>query len=184
MRVTRLAIAAAAALLAGGVPSLAPGEQFTKPLGMALIVTGVDEVQRRLGAAVVVESGHYEGTVCYYDDGTHTLLAFMAQGEELSGSFTAQRLKQRPAGKCSKLPQSALAQVNAGVGGLRLGMLRSEFIAVVGKAVASPEGALVATFEYPESVGEPAREIPTMVVVEGRFENDRLIEFVVTKSWG
>ena len=165
-----------------------PGAQFTRPLGLPLVETSVADVQRRLGAAPIGESGHYEETVCYVDLPTRTYVAFMAQGEGLSGSFTARRFGKRTPKGCSVLPASALTQLRRGVGGLWLGMRKAEFAAAVGETILLPDGFLQAKFEWSESIDRAKHPLGvgdalfTDIEVRGRFTGDRLVEFVIWKS--
>ena len=164
-----------------------PGEQFVCPLDLPLVATTVTDAQRRLGTAAVTVAGHHEETVCYVDLPSHTLVAFMAQAEGLNGSFTARRLRGKAPGSCSRLPGWASAKLEKGVGGLRLGMLKQHFAAVVGKDLRFVDGFETATFERTELLERKAGQAEPhtlfiSIVVRARFEQGRLVEYVVLKS--
>ena len=165
----------AAVAVAVGAEGLAPGEQFTRPLGMQLVRTTIVEAQQRLGAAPVVESGHHEQTVCYFDSRSRTYVAFTAQDEGLSGGFTARRLEGETPPGCARLPASALKALERGIGGLRLGMSRQQFLAVVGTRVSVADGFETATFERSDPLF-------ISVVVRARFAHGRLAEYVILKT--
>ena len=188
MRGLGSAIAVGVVIATAGAAAEKPGAQFTQPLGLPLIETTVADVHRRLGPAPVSESGHYEETVCYVDQRTRTYVAFMAQGEGLSGSFTARRFGKRTPEGCSALPASALRQLRRGVGGLLLGMRRAEFAAAVGTTTLLPDGFLQAKFEWSESIDRAKHPLGvgdvlfTAIEVRGRFTGGRLVEFVIWKT--
>jgi hypothetical protein len=163
------------------------GEQFTRPFGLQLVFATVQDAQHRLGPAKVTVSGHYEETVCYVDMPSRTFVAFMAQGEGLSGRFTARRLREKVPEACSRLPTWALAQLEGNVGGLRLGMSRQRFVAVAGKTPRLVDGFETVTFERSEMLERKAGQAEaailfTTIVVRGRFEEGGLVEYVVWKT--
>jgi|GEM_PF-6214439 len=85
-----------------------PGEQFTQPLGFALIRTTVVDVQRIFGPATVTEEGHHERVVCYIWPDSNAVVTFMSQGEHLFGRFTMRKYNGEPPVGCPKIPHSAI----------------------------------------------------------------------------
>jgi hypothetical protein len=170
--------------VAGASP---PGEQFTRPLDLPLVTTTIKAAQDRLGVAEITVDGHHEESVCYFDAPSRTFVGFMAQAEGLSGSFTARILRGSVPRSCSHLPAWAMAKLEKGVGGLRLGMPRDEFAKVVGKALQQIDGFDVATFGRQDQLsrrsGDADPEILFVAItVRGRFENGLLVEYWVLKS--
>ena len=164
-----------------------PGEQFTRPFGLQLVFATVQDAQHRLGPAKVTVSGHYEETVCYIDLPSRTFVAFMAQGEGLSGSFTARRLGEKAPEACSRLPTWALVQLESDVGGLRLGMSRKRFATVAGKTPRLVDGFETVTFERKETLERKAGQseaaiLFTTIVIRGRFEEGGLVEYIIWKT--
>ena len=182
-----IVIAALAVALAAA--ELPPGEQFTRPLGLPLVATTIEDAQRRLGSALVTVAGHHEQTVCYVDRPSRTFVAFMAQAEGLSGGFTVRRLGSEVPASCSQLPDWALARLASSVGGLRLGMLRKTFatVLVLGTRLKQVDGFETATFERSELLERrpgqtEADTLFTTIIVRGRFHEGRLVEYDVVKS--
>ena len=98
------------------------GEDFTHPLGFALIDTTVGDVQEAFGRATVVEEGHHEHTVCYIWPDSHAVITFMSQAEGLCGGFTMEKYSRKPTGGCPTIPSASVQGRKLRVGGLSLGM--------------------------------------------------------------
>jgi hypothetical protein len=112
------------------------GGRFTSFLGLRLNVGTLDEVQAHLGKARLLESwdsGDYEGRVCYL--GSRGVISFISdvQRLELSGLEVREAATASAEG-CRELRGRAAAQ-SGQLGGLRLGMSKQEFIALVGEPV-------------------------------------------------
>jgi len=179
------------------------GEEFTRPLGFALVRTTLGDVQKKLGPAEMKEAGDaggYEATVCYVVPDTKVLLIF--KSGELGGNthdllgFSMRLLSDPPPMECLRLGISVTRTIDLSVGGLRLGMSREEFEKVLGKTEVNGEGALARVFNRRERLSpervkqfcvlDPSVEqdpyYDVQIFVDGRFANKKLIEVSVWKT--
>lgn len=165
-----------------------PGEQFARPLGLPLVTTTVAEIQEQLGPAPITQTGHYENVVCYIWPTHATLVTFMSQGEGLSGRFTMRSLGEAAPPECRHLAPSVVRGRELQVGGLRLGMSRGAFEALLGKVAPLPGGMVGATFERTEPIDRHAHPLATAdtlyvsIVVGARFDHDHLVELEIWKT--
>jgi len=164
---------------------LPPGEQFTSPLGLPLLETTIAQVQARLGPAPITEQGHDQDVACYLWPDPRAVVTFSVGREGLDSGFTMRSVggRVRRSG-CVEVPRALIGDLALTVGGLRLGMTREEFTALLGL----PAGATGVTFSReepsrrPDGSSDPENDVYTTVRVEARFEKDRLVELEVSKG--
>jgi hypothetical protein len=177
-----------AALSAALATAEEPGEQFKRPLGFPLVATTVVEVQDHLGPAPITRTGHYENVVCYIWPKHAALVTFMSQGEGLSGRFTMRTLGEPAPPECRHLDSSVVKGQKLEVGGLRLGMSRGAFEALLGKLAPLPGGMLGVTFDRTEPIDRKAHPLGIgdtlyiSIVVGGKFQHDHLVELDIWKT--
>ena len=174
------------------------GARFTSFLGFRLNIGTLDDVQGRLGRARLVESyddGEYQASVCYL--GSDGMVSFLSgrDGGAMLGllGFELQRSATAAAQNCRQLPRH-LADASRSLGGLRLGMSRQDFAALMGAPVQwdGDTGRCLFQGEQPMSAGERAayKDSPelnqrgsfnVLVTVTARFEDGQLVDVAVWK---
>jgi hypothetical protein len=165
--------------------TLAPGEQFTSPLGLPLLETTIAQVQARFGPAPITAEGHDQDVVCYLWPDQTAAIRFSVGREGLDSSFEMRSVGNRVLrSKCPEIPRDRVGGLVLAVGGLRLGMTGAEFAAALGL----PAGATGVTFSREEPARrqdgslDPENVIYTSVQLAARFEKDRMIELTVSKD--
>lgn len=128
----------AVVLVAMALPAMADddGGRFTSFLGLRLNIGTLNDVQARLGKTRLIESSDsedYEARVCYLgSDGVISFVSPVAQ-LELSG-FEVREAVTGTAQGCREL-HGRYADQSKQLGGLRLGMSKAEFVALLGDPV-------------------------------------------------
>src|SRR5260370_28875702 len=139
------------------------GDLFSRPLGLPLLEARLQDVQRILGHAIIKDQ---EAFVCYVAPTKDAFLGFELGAQPRLAGFTMRTLSGGLAAPCAVLAPAAEARANLIVGGLSLGMSRSEAIRVLGPGPQSRDGRLVRHFP------SAARDI----VLSSRFHYDRVSE--------
>jgi hypothetical protein len=164
-------------------PELA-GERLTRPLGLPLLATKTPGIQKKLGAAPVTETGHFEDTSCYVVAASKTLVIFSVGREGISASFTMRRIGGSVPAECVPMIRSA-RNFALEVEGLRLGMTLAAFEKRAGRTtelnVLDVPGGMRGV-EFARTEAAPRAELFVHIVVAGRFANGRLVELVVRKT--
>lgn len=191
-----LAFAAMAAFPAGAQEG--DGARFTSFLGFRLNLGTLDDVQGRLGHARLVESyedGEYQASVCYL--GSDGMVSFLSgrDGGAMLGllGFELRRSTTEAAQNCRQLPRH-YADAARNLGGLRLGMSRQDFAALMGGPVQwdGDTGRCLFQSEQAMSAGERVsyKDSPelslrgsfsVLVTVTARFEEGQLVDVAVWK---
>jgi hypothetical protein len=146
------------------------GDPFSRPLGLPLLEARLQDVERMLGHAVIKDQ---EAFVCYVAPTKGVFLRFELGAEPRLAGFTMRELSGGLAAPCAVLEPAAEARANLIVGGLSLGMSRSEAIRFLGPGPQSRDGRLFRHFTSAD------RDI----VVSARFHDDRLTELTVFAGW-
>jgi len=168
-----LLLANSAAQAAGELP----GDHFTHFAGFDLGKGTLSDVQARLGASPLRESGdagEYEAWICYATPRGEVRFnsGEMGGGTDLLG-FTISKFE---AADCPLVKSPLPVEI----GGLRLGMTRKEFQAATGTDVKWANDVGTAVFEYRETpAGRLA--IDASISVIGTFAGDRLVKLAVWK---
>ena len=187
----------AAGLMLMALPAMAAddGARFTSFLGQRLNVGTLNEVQAKLGHTRLIESGDsedYEARVCYL--GSNGVVSFVSSVPrlELSGIEVREALSGTAEG-CREL-HGGYASQSGQLGGLRLGMSKAEFTALVGDPVRwdGDSGQRLYESEQKMTADERGlfRDSPELqlrgsfnvtISVTGTFVDDRLVGFRVWK---
>ena len=187
----------ALALVMGVSPAMAGdgGERFTSFLGLRLNIGTLNEVAARLGRTGLIEAGdsdEYEARMCYL--GSNGVLSFISSSPrlELSG-FELREAVTGTAQGCRELHGRYAAEAEQ-IGGLRLGMSKAQFAALVGDPVRwdGDEGQRLYEGEQKISADERGlfKDSPELltrgafnvtVTVTGTFVQDRLVALRVWK---
>jgi hypothetical protein len=146
------------------------GDRFSRPLGLPLLEARLQDVERVLGNAVVKDQ---EAFVCYVAPTKGVFLRFELGVEPRLAGFTMRELSGAVAAPCAVLEPAAEARANLVVGGLGLGMSRSQAIRVLGPGPQSQDGRLFRRFTGADRY----------IVISGRFQDDRLTELNVVARW-
>jgi len=188
-----VALTAAAAAL----PSQAgeDGARFTTFLGARLNMGTLDNVQARLGRTRLIElndADDYEARICYL--GSNGVVSFLSGVPrlELSG-FEIRQPDSAAAAGCRELHGRYAAQARQ-LGGLRLGMSRAEFTAVVGDPVRWDGDSAERVYESEQKMSPEDRVLfkdspellargtfNVLVTVTGTFADGQLVGFRVWK---
>ena len=171
------------------------GERFTSVLGLRLNIGTLNEVAARLGRTGLIEAGdsdEYEARMCYL--GSNGVLSFISASPrlELSG-FELREAVTGTAEGCRELHGRYAAEAGQ-IGGLRLGMSKAEFVALVGDSVRWDGDAGQQLYESEQKMSADERglfkdspELLTRgtfnvtVTVTGTFVQDRLVALRVWK---
>ena len=171
------------------------GERFTSFLGLRLNIGTLDEVAARLGRTGLIEAGdsdEYEARMCYL--GSDGVVSFISSSPrlELSG-FELREAVTGTAQGCRELHGRYAAEAEQ-IGGLRLGMSKAQFAALVGDPVRwdGDEGQRLYEGEQKISADERGlfKDSPELltrgafnvtVTVTGTFVQDRLVALRVWK---
>lgn len=158
-------------------------DRFVKPLGIHLLVDGIDEVLRSFGPAPITAQEHYERAVCYL--WPNALARYTIGDEGIGASF---ELSQRP----SSVPKGCVAVKKSASGtilevaGLRLGMKEEDFIAIIGNKTETRDGWRIARFSWteklPDNRGRTVIDLSVNVGVEGEFLHGLLTALRIWKS--
>lgn len=146
---------------------------FSRPLGLPLLEARLQDVEGVLGHATVRDEDAF---VCYVAPTKDVFLRFVLDrwgAERRIGGFTMRELSGAAAAPCTLLPAVVEARARLSVGGLSLGMSRSEAIRVLGPGPQSSDGRLFRQFTGAD------RDI----VISARFHDDRLTELNVFAGW-
>jgi len=178
------------------------GERLTSFAGFQLGAVKLANIQRKLGAAKVVETGdagEYTASVCYaVPNGVVLFFAGELDGPEhnLGGFGFAKETERKP---CGNWPATLIAPA-LDIGGLRLGLTLKEFTNIVGASVRMEGNKAYAFFESKRNMTEEEtsrlpREVQTMVKtgeqqnyfdvvvsVVATFDQGRLVELRVWKT--
>jgi hypothetical protein len=174
------------------------GGRFTAFLGFHLNNGTLDDVQGRLGRTRLnesYESGDYEASICYL--GSNGVVSFLSgqEGGAVLGllGFQLRRGSTDVAQHCRQLPRH-YADASRSLGGLRLGMSKAEFSALVGAPVQWDGETARRLYESEQSMsaGERAQyadspelslrgSFNVLVTVTARFVDDQLVEVAVWK---
>lgn len=195
-RVAGLALAALMAFAALAADD--DGRRFTSFLGRRLNLGTLDTVQARLGRTRLIESydsGEYEARLCYLGaDGIVSFLSGQAGGAQLGLlGFELKQGSTATAQGCRQLSHR-YAEASKDLGGLRLGMSRAQFTALVGEPVAWDGDTGRRLYESDQRMTAEERSryqdspelilrgtFAVTVTVTARFEQDRLVEVAVWK---
>lgn len=192
-----LALTALAAFPAGAGET-DDGARFTSFLGFRLNLGTLDDVQGRLGRTKLLESyedGEYQASVCYL--GSDGMVSFLSgrEGGAMLGllGFELQRSTTAAAQNCRGLPRR-YAEASRSLGGLRLGMSRQEFAAVVGAPVQWDGDAGRCLFQGEQRMSAAERQayrdspelslrgsFNVLVTVTARFDDGQLVDVAVWK---
>ncbi len=153
---TKLAYIALAStlLISFTVKAESLGERFTTFAGFQLGAVKLSDIQNKLGAVKLVETGdagEYIASVCYATpDGLVLFLAGELDGPEhtLGGFGFAKKSERKP---CGNWP-ATLAAPALYIGGLRLGITLKEFTNIVGTSVHVEGNKAYAFFESSRSM--------------------------------
>lgn len=185
----------AAALAAAPARADDDGARFTRFLGARLNYGTLDEVQARLGRTRLIEQNDaddYEARVCYL--GSRGVVSFVSGVPrlELSG-FEVREPGSVAAEGCRELRGRRAAEA-AQLAGLRLGMSKAEFSAVVGEPVRWDGDSGERDYESEEKMSQGQRALfkdspellargtfNVLVTVTGTFVDGRLVGFRVWK---
>jgi hypothetical protein len=155
-----------------------PGDHFTHFAGFDLGKATLSDVQKRLGASRVRESGdagEYEAWVCYSTP--HGEVQFnsgeMGRGTDLLG-FTLSTSKSAPDCPAANRP------LPREISGLKLGITREEFQAITGATIKWANDVGTATFEY-RTTAQAQPPIDVFISLVGTFSKGKLVKLVVWK---
>lgn len=184
----------------GNAKAADTGAQFTSFAGFNLGTVKLDEVQKALGHAELVETGdagEYTASICYkVRGGVILFLSGEIHGDYLGGFGLAKKTDRQP---CSKWPtKRAIPKLT--IAGLHLGMSVSEFTQRIGAPVRKEGQNAYADFEserklsqaeiqrLPDEVqkmiqaGKAQDYYDVIVSVKATFNKDRLSELLIWKT--
>jgi hypothetical protein len=192
------------ALVLLGAPA-SQGDRFTRPLGFALAAdVPLAAVQRKLGPATIVykdDAGDFDERLCYVANPQRLIVEF-ASGE-IGGpehevlEFVIAAEDAEPPPNCWRLTPKVARSLKFDVGGLHIGMTRSQFNKTVAPTAALGD-ELARMFEY--TVPMPAvdvreksvalgraltpeeRHYDATILVRGTFRAERLVRLQVDKT--
>lgn len=194
-RVLAASMGLAAALAAASSWADDDGARFTSFLGARLNVGTLNDVQARLGRTRLIElsdADDYEARVCYL--GSNGVVSFVSGVPrlELSG-FEVREPRTVAAEGCREL-HGRHATAAAQIGGLRLGMNKAEFAALVGDPLQWDGDSAERVYDSEQKMSAADRGLfrdsPELlargtfnvrVTVTGTFVDDRLVGFRVWK---
>lgn len=180
-----------------------PGEQFTSPLGFHFGKATLKDIQAKLGPTALGKSGdagNFLARICYALPDSKIFLEFMSGAlggaeHDLLG-FRMREVSGKAPRQCLPLLRSIANGLDLAVGGLRLGMGRSEFEKVLSLTSDRVKPITGRRFQRRERLSADdirrlSREWPGVeqdpyydvsISVEGKFAGDRLVELEIWKT--
>lgn len=186
----------AAAVVAAPLRAEDDGARFTSFLGARLNVGTLNDVQARLGRSRLIElndADDYEARVCYL--GSNGVVSFLSGVPrlELSG-FEAREPGTVAADGCREL-RGRYAAAARQLSGLRLGMSKADFVALLGDPVQWDGDSAERVYESEQKMTRADRGLfkdspellargtfSVTVTVTGTFVDDKLVGFRVWKA--
>lgn len=202
MRCDHIVLAVVVAIATQGISAAPKGEKLTRAFGFRLGEGTLNDVQKKLGRAELVEkgeAGEYQASVCYDVVDRGIRLIFLSNelggdGHDLLG-FGIEPI-QHDGRPCGVLSRQFNRHHDLRIGGIRLGSSRAEVERVTGPLREIGDGRVEASFEYRKRMSR--RQIDLMrrdgtvppadamydesIFVEPRFVDGRLVALEVWKT--
>jgi RNase P protein component len=177
--------AVAAVISAARLQASESGEAFVTIGGVTLGQATFHDIQARLGQTVRTRaSDPHDEQLCYVMPGGTAELLFVTN--DLGGServligFELRELSGASPTSCLQLSPALAKPFESGVSGIRLGMSRAKFLAVVGQPVKASRRRVIREFARQEPRGDRTYDI--VIIVEGEFRDESLASLSVSKT--